>query len=74
MIEILQTIAWGALKFIGIMIIVLPVIVGILFGTEHKLYNENRFARFYFVTWPLILLGGIGVFCIIMMFYHLGKT
>jgi hypothetical protein len=70
--EIFYTILIGAAKFLGFMALVLPIATGIVGDTGTRHY-DNKLAKFYFVTWPIILLVGIGIAVMILVFYHIGK-
>lgn len=70
--DIFITILIGAAKFLGFAFLVLPIATGILFGTSHE-GHTNKLAKFYFVTWPIIMFTCILIAMFILIFYVIGK-
>ena len=63
----------GAAKFLGLLFLFLPIATGIVGDTGNRDY-KNKLVKFYFVTWPLILLVGLGVAVMLLAFYKLGQS
>ena len=70
--ETLIIILTGLGKFLGFAILGLPFVTGIMMETAQHNY-KNKFMKFYFVIYPVIVLCGIGLGAMVAAFYLLGK-
>lgn len=71
--EIFKTILIGAGIFIGVMIVFGPLALLILLGDGLTYNEENKLYRFYFNTWPKIIIGIFLTAFMVSMFYVIGQ-
>lgn len=68
--DTLITILKGAGIIAGFTVIILPIAIGLILEAPSA---KTKLGKFYWETWPMILLGGLGMAVLILAFYVIGK-